>query len=93
MFVDFNKVFNNKKPQARITIPPALISHLNKSLPTGVKYIAEDDGTCRIIGENGSLTVGGCIFEPTKEQKKYLEKIILKKMLLNIFIICKSRSH
>lgn len=72
MFVDFNKVFNNKKPQARITIPPALISHLNKSLPTGVKYIAEDDGTCRIIGENGSLTVGGCIFEPTKEQKKIL---------------------
>lgn len=72
MFVDFNKVFNNKKTQTQMPIPPALINYLNQSLPQGVKYIAEDNGTCKIVSENGSFTVGGCVFEPTKEQKKIL---------------------
>lgn len=73
MFVDFNKVFNNK-PQTQIALPPALVAYMNKSLPVGVKYIVDDEGNCTIDSENDSCTIGGFIFNPNEEQKKVLGK-------------------
>lgn len=50
MFVDFNRVFNNK-PQTELKIPKAMIDKLNVSLPKGVRYVADEDGNCRIVSE------------------------------------------
>lgn len=73
MFVDFNKVFQNK-PQTEITVPSAFVNYMNKSLPSGVKYMVEADGTCVIAGEGESYTIGGLVFSPTEEQKNILGK-------------------
>ncbi len=73
MFVDFNKVFN-QKPQTELRIPDAMVEHLNSTLPDGVRYVADDNGNCHIDFENDSITIGGLIFKPTDEHKKVLGK-------------------
>ena len=69
MFVDFNKVFKNKN-QTELTVPKAVLDYMNQSLPEGVKYVAQEDGTCIVTSTTESLTIGGFTFEPTEEQKK-----------------------
>ena len=73
MFVDFNRVFKNK-PQTQIAVPEALVNYMNKALPEGVKYVADDNGNCEIRSKEGSFTIGGFIFKPTEEQKQILGK-------------------
>ena len=73
MFVSFNKVFN-KKPQSQTEVPQAMLDHMNRQLPKGIKYISGDDGRCTIVSESGSFTLGGFLFRPTEEQKKILGK-------------------
>lgn len=82
MFVDFNRVFNNK-PQTELKIPDALVDRLNANLPTGVRYVADDDGNCRIVSEEGSFTIGGLIYKPTEEHKKVLGKKFTHEDVLN----------
>ena len=68
MFADFNSVFNNEK-NSQFTVPKPLVEHMNKSVPTGVKYAIDEDGDCCITGDNGQpITVEGFVFSPTKEQ-------------------------
>ena len=73
MFVDFNRVFKNK-PQTQITVPNALVSYMNKSLPDGVKYVVDKNGNCVISSDAESISIGGFIFKPTDEQKRVLGK-------------------
>lgn len=73
MFVSFNKVFN-KKPQAQTEVPQAMLDHMNRQLPKGIKYISSNDGRCTIVSESESITLGGFTFRPTEEQKKILGK-------------------
>ena len=73
MFVDFNRVFNNK-PQTELKIPEALVEKLNENLPKGVRYVADEEGNCRIVSEEGSITIGGFFYKPTDESKKVLGK-------------------
>ena len=47
MFVDFDKVFNNK-PQPKAQIPDAFIAYLNNQLPDGFSYMVDDEGNCKI---------------------------------------------
>lgn len=69
MFVDFNRVFKGK-PQSQLAVPPALIEYLNRSLPEGVKYVADETGNCVITGTDSSFTLGGFSLDLTAEQKK-----------------------
>lgn len=73
MFVDFNKVFKSK-PQSQFAVPPAFIEYLNRSLPEGVKYVADEKGNCVITGTDDSFTLGGFSLDLTDEQKKILGK-------------------
>lgn len=73
MFVDFNRVFKGK-PQSQLAVPPALIEYLNRSLPEGVKYVADETGNCVITGTDNSFTLGGFSLDLTAEQKKILGK-------------------
>lgn len=73
MFVDFNKVFKDK-PKSQMSIPQPLVDYMNKSLPEGVRYVANENGNCEITSETGSLSIGGFVFEPTEKQKKILGK-------------------
>lgn len=82
MFVDFNRVFNNK-PQTELKIPDALVDRLNANLPTGVRYVADEEGNCRIVSEEGSFTIGGLIYKPTEEHKKVLGKKFTHEDVLN----------
>ena len=82
MFVDFNKVFN-KKPQTELKIPEAMVEHLNSSLPQGVRYVADEEGNCRIVSERESFTIGGFLYEPTEEHKKVLGKKFTHEDVLN----------
>lgn len=84
MFVSFNKVFN-KKPQSQTEVPKAMLEHMNKQLPDGVRYISSDDGRCTIMSEGESLTLGGFIFKPTDEQKKILGEQFTHKEVLDYF--------
>ncbi len=72
MFVDFDKTFKKKDNQDIKKIPDSLLQHLNKSLPEGLKYIPEKDGTCHITSDDGDIQISDLIFEPTKEQRKVL---------------------
>lgn len=82
MFVDFNRVFNNK-PQTELKIPKAMIDKLNVSLPKGVRYVADEDGNCRIVSEKGTFTIGGLLYKPTEESQKVLGKNFTYEDVLN----------
>ena len=84
MFVDFNKVFKNKN-QTELTVPKAVVDYMNQSLPEGVKYVAQEDGTCIVTSTTESLTIGGFTFEPTEEQKKILGKNYTQEDVLEYF--------
>lgn len=84
MFVSFNKVFN-KKPQSQTEVPRAMLEHMNKQLPEGVRYVSSDDGRCTIISDSESLTFGGIIFKPTEEHKKILGEKFTHEDVLNYF--------
>lgn len=72
MFVDFDKVFNDK-PQLEIETPTAVIDYLNQHLPDGVKYIIDKDGDCVITSSKGdSISLGGFLFVPDENQKAVL---------------------
>ena len=72
MFVDFDKVFNDK-PQLEIETPTAVIDYLNQQLPDGVKYIIDKDGDCVITSSTGdSISLGGFLFVPDENQKAAL---------------------
>ena len=73
MFVDFNRVFNNK-PQTELRIPDAMVEHLNSNLPAGVRYKADENGNCVIVSEEGSINIGGMVLNPTEEHRKILGK-------------------
>ena len=72
MFVDFDRVFG-KKPQSQMKVPEALAQFLSEQLPAGLKYIADEDGSCRIASVEGKpITIGGFIYEPTEQQRQVL---------------------
>jgi len=72
MFVDFDKVFNSK-PQSEMKVPDALIQSLSEQLPPGLKYIADEDGSCRIVSnEREPITIGGFKYKPTDKQLQVL---------------------
>lgn len=73
MFVDFNKVFKDK-PKSQMSIPQPLVDYMNNSLPEGVKYVADENGSYEITSETGSLSIGGFVLEPTEKQIKILGK-------------------
>lgn len=84
MFVSFNKVFN-KKPQSQAEVPQAMLDHMNKHLPEGVRYVSSNDGKCTIISERESVTLGGFIFKPTEEHRKILGETFTNKDVLDYF--------
>ena len=61
MFVDFDKVFNNK-PQTEMQIPDALVKYLSSQLPKGVKYTVDSTGNLSITNDEESINIGGFIF-------------------------------
>lgn len=72
MFVDFDRVFG-KKPQSQMKVPEALAQFLSEQLPVGLKYTADEDGSCRIASAEGKpITIGGFICEPTDQQRQVL---------------------
>lgn len=71
MFVDFDKVFNNK-PQTELQIPDALVKYLSSQLPAGVKYTIDSTGNLSIATDEESINIGGFVFRPTEEHKKVL---------------------
>lgn len=84
MFVDFDKVFNDK-PQPQVNIPDAFISYLNKQLPAGVKYTTDNEGNCVITGDGQEFTLGGYVFVLTAEDKKTLGKQFTQDDVLQYF--------
>lgn len=84
MFVDFDKVFNDK-PQPQVKIPDAFISYLSKQLPAGVKYVADNDGNCVITGDGQDFTLGGYAFSLTPEDKKVLGKKFTQDDVMKLF--------
>lgn len=82
MFVDFDKVFNSK-PQTQMKVPEALVQYLSEQLPTGLKYVAAEDGSCRIASVEGRpITIGGFLYEPTEQQRQVLgEKYTVQDVL------------
>lgn len=73
MFVDFNKVFKDKS-KSQMSIPLPLVDYMNRSLPEGIRYVADENGNCKISSETGSLSIGGFVFEPTEKQIEILGK-------------------
>ncbi len=85
MFVDFDKVFNNK-PQPQVQIPDAFLNYLNsQQLPNGVKYVMDEKGNCVITTENTSLTFGGFQFVIPPEDKKILGKKFTRDDVLRLY--------
>lgn len=68
MFVDFEKIFS--KSQTATCVPPSMVEYLNESLPKdlGMKYEAQDDGTCVLVDDGQKVQFGGIEFSPTSEQ-------------------------
>lgn len=58
MFVDFNQTFKGK-PLSETEVPDLVVNKLSESLPEGVKYVADKDGTVRIVSETGEIRLGG----------------------------------
>lgn len=71
MFVDFDDVFNNR-PQTNLKVPDALIAYLNKSLPKGLKYIADKEGNCILASDEAPIKLNGIKLAPNDDQKKEL---------------------
>lgn len=84
MFVDFDKVFNNK-PQPQVQIPNAFITYLNKQLPEGLKYTTDSEGNCVITSDGASFTLGGFVFIVSPEDKKILGKEFTRDDILRLF--------
>lgn len=84
MFVDFNRVFKNKT-QTQLSVPNVFIDYMNRSLPTGVKYVIDSDGHCVITSTTESCNIGGFKFVPTEEQKKILGKNFTHQDILDYF--------
>lgn len=84
MFVDFNKVFKDK-PQTQMAIPQPLVDYMNRSLPEGIRYVADENGNCEITSETGSFSIGGFVFEPTEKQLKILGKNYTQQDVLSYF--------
>lgn len=84
MFVDFDKVFNNK-PQPKVQIPEAFITYLNKQLPEGLKYKTDAEGNCVITSDDTSFTLGGFLFTVSPEDKKVLGKDFTREDILHLF--------
>lgn len=84
MFVDFDKVFNDKA-QPQVKIPDAFISYLNKQLPAGVKYTADSEGNCVITGDGQDFTLGGYVFALTPKDKKVLGKQFTEEDVMKYF--------
>ena len=84
MFVSFNNTFD-KKTQKQKRVPSVFIDYLNKSVPTGTKYKADNNGNCVITSESGPFQIGG--FSPilTEEQKNILGKDYTLNDVLNYF--------
>ena len=84
MFVDFNKVFNDK-PQTQMELPQPLVDYMSRSLPEGIKYVADENGNCVITSESGSFEMGGFRFRPTKKQLEILGEDYTRQDVLNYF--------
>lgn len=84
MFVDFNKVFKDE-PQSQMSIPQPLVDYMNKLLPEGIRYVADENGNYVITGETDSLSLGGFIFNPTERQKKILGENYTQQDVLDYF--------
>lgn len=84
MFIDFNNVFNGK-PQTQMKLPPAFIDYLNRSVPEGVKYEADEDGNCVIKSEKRSMKIEGFVFNLTKEQLNILGTNYTQKDVISYF--------
>lgn len=85
MFVDFDKVFN--KQQESIPIPDGFIDYLNKKLPSGIKYIADNKGNCIITSDDNSpsFTLGGFIIILSQEDKKILGASFSQNDILKLY--------
>ena len=71
MFVDFDKVFH-ETPQPQAQIPPALVTYLNSKLPSGVRYVIDENGNCVIDGDGKPFTLGGYVSKITGKHRKIL---------------------
>lgn len=71
MFVDFDKVFAEKR-QTGLPIPKALVDHLSDRLPKGLRYAVHEQ-CLHVVPEDGAdLRFSGFHFAPTVEQKACL---------------------
>ncbi|MBQ5320257.1 MAG: hypothetical protein J6K17_14295 [Oscillospiraceae bacterium] len=73
MFTDFDKVFNKKKDN-KIKIPDSLLSYLNKGLPKGLHYVADDDGLCYLTPNDQEMVLSGYDFVLNDKQQLLLGK-------------------
>ncbi|MDR1687008.1 MAG: hypothetical protein LBS21_00145 [Clostridiales bacterium] len=71
MFVDFNRVFK-EKPQTKMAVPSSIMGFISKSLPEGIKYTSDDDGTCTIGSDGESFTISGFDLNLSEKQKEIL---------------------
>lgn len=69
MFVDFDEVFNSK-PESQAKIPDALVQYLSNQLPSGFKYVPDENGNYIVTSDNSDLKIGGLVFKPTAEERK-----------------------
>lgn len=71
MFVDFDKVFAEKR-QTGLPIPKALVDHLSDQLPKGLRYAVHEQ-CLHVVPEDGTvLRISGFHFAPTVEQRACL---------------------
>lgn len=58
MFVDFNEAFKNK-PVSETRVPDIVIQKLCEELPTGIRYIAGENGDMIMVSESEHMSIGG----------------------------------
>lgn len=68
MFVDFDDVFN-EDPASQFKIPEHCVDYLSKQLPSGVKYILDENGNCVISSDGKEIKISGIKFNLTEKQK------------------------
>lgn len=72
MFVDFDKIFNDK-PQAEMKLPEPYVEYLSKNLPEGIQYKSDDRGNCFIVPQEGKpIKLSGFRYDPSDEEKAIL---------------------